>query len=117
LENVVLRRKKFRGWIGTLPKRKNGSVEILSLFILFKKAMRVTPFLSGRGRQPKGDIPLTPFLYISLVLKESFSSTSRELPYFLLMSHGGRGKGSRNPIERQNNFPMDSTKPKKTTIP
>jgi hypothetical protein len=37
-------------------KGKMGSVEILSLSILLKKAMRVTPSLPQRGRQPKGSI-------------------------------------------------------------
>jgi hypothetical protein len=60
-----------------------GFVEILSLFILLKKAMRVTPSLPQRGRQPKKEHPLDPFLYISPVSKESFLSTSRGPSYFL----------------------------------
>jgi hypothetical protein len=55
-----------------------GSVEILSLFILFKKAMRVTPSPPQRGRQPKGNIPLTPFLHLSHFKKE-FLSTPKGL--------------------------------------
>jgi hypothetical protein len=41
---------------GGKKKGKMGSVEILSLSILLKKAMRVTPSLPQRGRQPKGSI-------------------------------------------------------------
>ena len=40
---------------------KNGSVEILPLFILLKKVMRRTPSLPQGGRQPRGIIPQTPF--------------------------------------------------------
>ena len=98
-------------WPGKIRKKEFfGSVEILSFIILFKKAMRVTPSLPQRGRQPKGNIPLTPFLHLSHFKKE-FSSTSKGLSYFLWMPYKGGGKGSRSPKENRYNFPMISTKP------
>jgi hypothetical protein len=43
---------------GKYQKKKFfGSVEILSLFILFKKAMRVTPSLPQRGGSSRGASP------------------------------------------------------------
>jgi len=48
----------------------------------FGKAMRVTPSLPQRGRQPKGSIPLTPF---SPIPEENFASTSREPSHILWM--------------------------------
>ena len=92
-------------------KGKMSSVEILSLSILLKKAVRVTPSLPQRGRQPKGSISW-PHLYISPVPKENLSSTSRELSHFSWMHQRGGVKGCRSSKKCQNNFPMISINPK-----
>jgi len=59
-----------------------GSVEILSLFIPLKKGYEGDPLSPPEGEAAQGEHPLDPFLYISPVSKESFSSTSRGLSYF-----------------------------------
>ena len=43
----------------------------------FGKAMRVTPSLPQRGRQPKRNIPLTPFLHLPRLKREFLVNLQR----------------------------------------
>ena len=77
----------------------------------FLKRLWEWPPLSSRGGGNQRETSPWPLFYISPFSKESFSSTSREPSYFYECLNGGGGKGCRSPKERQNNFPMSSTKP------
>jgi hypothetical protein len=63
-------------------------VEILSLSIVLKKAMRMTPSLPQRGRQLKGNIPLTPSLHLSRLIREFMVSLQRAIELFMNASTG-----------------------------
>jgi hypothetical protein len=52
-------------------------------FHSFKKGYEGDPFSPPEGEAAQGDYPPDPFLYISPILKESFSSTSTGLSYFI----------------------------------
>jgi hypothetical protein len=61
-------------------------------FHSFGKAMRVTPSLPQRGRQPKGNIPLTPFLHLSHFKKRILVNFQRAIVFFYECLIGAEAK-------------------------
>jgi hypothetical protein len=57
-------------------------------FHAFKKAMRVTPSLSQRGREPRRNIPSTPFLHLSRFQREFLVNLQRAIILFMNASTG-----------------------------
>ena len=76
------------------------------------KVMRVTPSLLQRGRQHAGSIPLTPFLPFRRLSREFLVILQRAIVFFMNALSGAEAKVAAGQKERQNNFPMISSKPK-----
>jgi len=61
-------------------------------FLHFEEAIRVTPSLPRRGRQPKRKTPLTPSLHFSRLSREFLVNLQRTITFFIHASTGAEAK-------------------------
>ena len=94
----------------------NCSVKVLLLFKPLKD-FEGDPLSPRRGRQPKGNIPLTPFCTSFPCQKWVSRRRPEGNRIFYDCYSRSKDKGFRNPIKPHNNVPLISTKPGKPHRP
>jgi hypothetical protein len=87
-----------------------GSVEILSLFILFE-GNEGDPLSPPEGEAAQGELPLDLFSLFLPSLKRISRQPHEGHRIFMNASTGAEEKGYRSSKKRQNNFSMISKKP------